>query len=363
MIRSLQTQLRDRLDELLARLHFDGPMRRRTWRKLAAQLRYDVNLEYALTVMQERYAERKSGLAKVFERILFGLRRGYSLDMALAGLAPPEELMLIRGGYRSGRLAECLDLCSDLIEARQGIVGAVIGAVSYPFLLLAMLAVVLVVLATHVVPTLTLIVDPATFTGAAAALHRVSLVVASPLGAGLAALVLILLIVVLSTLSVWKGRLRLHVEELPPWSIYRLVTGTLWLFAVATLLRADIPLVQILDDMLAGNISPWLRERVEAIRAQYAQGKNLGRVLVDTGLRFPDGEMVDDLLIYSTLPDFHSLLHRLAREWLDSGTRRVKEQAGVLNTVLLVGILGLMCCVAVAVVSVQQQLSTNMGGL
>lgn len=345
------------------RMHFDGPVRRRTWRKLAAQLRYDVSLEYSLQIMRDRYTVRKSALAGVFDRILTGLRQGYSLDVALAELVPPDELMLIRGGYLSGSLAECLDLCADLIEARKGLVGAVIGAVSYPFLLLAMLVVVLVVLATHVVPTLTLIVDPASFTGAAAVLHNISLVVASPVGAGLLVLLLALVLMILGTLSLWTGKTRLLVEEMPPWSIYRLVAGTLWLFTVSTLLRADIPLAQILDDMLSGKLTPWLRERVQAIRTQHSHGKNLGQVLVDTGLRFPDNEMVDDLIIYAALPDFHSLLHKLAREWLDSGTRRVKEQATILNTVLLVGILGLMCCVAVAVVSIQQQLSTNMGGL
>lgn len=356
-------EIKVRFAETLARMHFDAPVRRRTWRKLAAQLRHDVGLEYGLSVMQGRYAIKKSVLAGVFERILTGLRSGYSPDVALVGLVPPEELMLIRGGYKSGRLSECFDLCADLIEARQGIVGAVVGAISYPFLLLSMLVVVLVVLATHVVPTLTLIVDPSSFTGAAAVLHNISLVVASPVGAGLGVLAFSLLFAVLCTLSTWTGKTRLYVEELPPWSIYRLVVGTLWLFSVATLLRADIPLAQILDDMLAGNLSPWLRERVEAIRRQYTQGKNLGKVLVDSGLRFPDGEMVDDLLIYATLPSFHSMLHSLAREWLESGTRRVKEQATVLNIVLLIGILGLMCCVAVAVVSIQQQLSTNIGGM
>lgn len=347
----------------IARLHFDAPVRKRTWRKLAAQLRYDVSLEYSLVVMRDRYVVRKSALVGVFDGILNGLRQGYSLDVALTEFVPSEEIMLIRGGYLSGRLSESLDLCAELIEARQGITGALVGAVTYPLMLLAMLIVVLVVLALHVMPTFALIADPASFTGAAAVLQSISSMVASPIGAVLLALVIGLTLLVLATLSSWTGKTRLWVEELPPWSIYRMVVGTMWLFSVATLLRADIPLVQILDDMLTRNIRPWLRERVEAIREQYTQGKTLGRVLVDTGLRFPDGEMVDDLFIYSELPNFHSQLHKLAGEWLTNGTQRVKEQSGVLNTVFMVGILGLMCCVALAVVSMQQQLGTNMGGL
>lgn len=346
-----------------ARQHFDGPVRKRTWRKLAAQLSYDVSLEYSLLIIRDRYAARKKkSLVAVFDRILDGLRQGYSLDVALSDLAPPEELMLIRGGYLSGRLGEALELCAELIEARQGIVGGLIGAVCYPLVLFSMLIIVLVVLSVHVMPSFALIVDPASFTDAAAVLYRISDLVASPFGVGLLTAFIVLLLLMLGTLSSWTGKRRLLVEELPPWSIYRLVVGTMWLFSVATLLKADIPLVQILDDMLAGNIRPWLRERVEAIRTQYTQGKSLGRVLVDTGLRFPDSDMVDDLLIYSELPDFHNKLHLLARDWLSQGTRRVTEQTGTLNIVLLLAILGLMCGLALAVGSLQQQLS-SMGGL
>lgn len=347
----------------MARLHFDGPVRLRTWRKLAAQQRYDINLLDSLCLMRNRYAERgRTGLTAVFDRILTGLHRGLSLDKALAELVPAEELMLIRGGHKSARLAECLELCADLIEARKSIIGAVIGAVSYPLMLFAMLIVTMIVVAVYVMPTLALIADPETFTGAAAILREISQAVASPFGAVLLILALIAVIVVLCTLSSWTGKTRLWVEELPPWSMYRLVTGTLWLFTVSTLQQADIPLVQILDDMLAGNLRPWMRERVAAIRSQYAQGKKLGRVLADTGLRFPDSEMVDDLMLYSTLPDFDVYLHKLAREWLDSGKKRITEQATILNAALLTMILGVMCCLNIAVMSIQQQLSSTMGG-
>lgn len=359
----MNTCWKERLALLLARMYFDGPARRRTWRKLAAQLRYDVNLTYALSIMRDRcVARKKRGMAAVFTRILDGLNLGHSLDVAVADIVPAEERMLIRGGHKSGRLGESLELCADIIEARQGIAGAVVGAMAYPLVLFSMLVVILVVLSVEVVPALALVADPAGFTGAAALLFRIADVVASPLGVVLFLLIILGCILMLTTLPVWTGKTRLKVEDVPPWSIYRLMVGTMWLFSVATLLRADISLMQVLDDMLSGNLRPWLRERVEAIRREYVMGKNLGRVLADTGLHFPDGEMVDDLIIYAMLPDFHNQLHRLAREWLTDGTRRIKEQSTALNTVFLLGIIGLMCCLALATMSMQQQLGTTMGG-
>lgn len=179
----MSAQWKGRAALLLARMHFDGPARRRTWRKLAAQLRHNVNLMHALTVMRDRcIVRKKNGMAAVFTRILGKLNRGHSLDVAVADMVPPEERMLIRGGYKSGRLDEGLDLCADMIEARQGIAGAVIGAVAYPLVLFAMLVAILIVLSIQVVPALALVADPAGFTGAAAVLFRIAKVVTSPLG-------------------------------------------------------------------------------------------------------------------------------------------------------------------------------------
>ncbi len=348
----------------LQRISFDDNVRQRTWRKLAAQLQHDVGLEYALSVMRDRFEERKSNiLASVFEDILQGLRNGESLDVALRDYVPSEELMLIRGGYLSAKLEGSLCLCAKLIDARKAILGAVVSAVAYPLLLIAMLVIVLVVIALHVMPTLTMLVDPSTFRGAAAILHAVSLFVASPYGLAFLFVLIAIISIIFMSLSRWTGKTRLLVEGLPPWSIYRLIVGTMWLFTVSTSLQADIPLVQILDDILKNNISPWLRERIEAIRLQYTQGKNFGRVLVDTGLHFPDPIMVDDILVYSTLPTFETILYSLADEWLENGIAHVKRQSTIINTTLLVCILGVMCFVGMAVVSIQQQMSSNLGAM
>lgn len=344
------------------KLHFDIPVRKRTWRKLSAQLKHDVSLEFALNSMQARYAAKKSTLAKVFQFVLTRIYQGFSLDTALQDLIPVEEQMLIRGGYLSGKLPESLQLCVEIIEARQSIVGALIAAIAYPLVLLTVFIVTLVIMSIHVMPALSTISNPDSWVGAGAILYQISSTIASPWGVICLALLIILLLVILASLSLWTGKTRLWVENIPPWSIYRLVIGTLWLFSVATLLKADIKLSFILDDMLATKLSPWLRERVEAIRRQYSMGKNLGQVLADTGLQFPDAEMVDDLVIYANLPDFHKHLHTMAGEWLRMGTERIQAQAKILNGVLLIAIFGMMACIALAVVSIQQQLTVNLGG-
>lgn len=353
---------REDWERVFGGLFFDAPVRRRTWRKLSAQLRHGVGLEVSLLQMRNRYKVKKSPLEAVLSQILDRLHKGQAFDVAVYGFAPSEELMLLRGGVRSGRLSEALELCSDLIKARQGIIGVVAGAVAYPLVLLSVFTGMLLLLSLEVIPQLALLSNPEAWDGAAAALYHISNGIASPGGAAALALSILAFAGSLVSLPFWTGRLRLYVENVPPWSMYRLVTGTIWLFTVATLLRSGVQLNFILDDMLSNqNLRPWLKERVLAIRAEYALGKKLGQVLADTKMHFPDDEMIDDLLVYAELQEFHTQLHLLAGEWLQDGIARIDLQAKFINSICIGSIFVLLTGVAVATGSMQQQLGSTMG--
>lgn len=344
----------------LAQLFFTGTVRRKTWRKLAAQIQYDVSISRSITLMHERYVQKHSPLAAVFAEVLRSLENGNHLDVALAPFIPLEETMLIRGGLESGKLPEAFILCGAIIEARQNIIASVVEAVSYPALLLAIFGFLLVTLSLYVVPELSALSNPETWQGGARVLYKVASAVASPWGASLLCLVAGGLVASIVSLSVWTGKARLWVEELAPWSFYRLVMGSIWLFTVATLMRAGIQLNQILTDMLDGDrLNAWMRERVLALQFEYSKGVNLGKALHNTGMNFPDRELVDDLEVYASLPNFDSRLHELAQEWLREGTLKIAGQAKVLNTIAICGMLGLLAGLALAVSSLQKQLTAG----
>lgn len=245
---------------LLAKLFFDGTVRRKTWRKLAAQIQYDVSITRSISLMHERYVQNNSPMAAVFAEILRSLNNGNQLDVALAPFVPMEESMLIRGGLESGKLPEAFTLCSTIIEARQKIIASVVEAVSYPLLLLSLFVLLLVTLSLYVVPEISTFSDPATWQGGARLLYLVASVVASPVGICVIAMLMGGLVLSIVSLRIWTGKLRLWVENVAPWSFYRLVMGSIWLFTVATLMRAGIQLNHILADMLDGNnLNAWMQ--------------------------------------------------------------------------------------------------------
>ena len=150
-------------------------------------------------------------------------------------------------------------------------------------------------------------------------------------------------------------------DRIPPWSFYRLIIGTLWLFTLSTLLQAGVQLTHAVDDMLdRAEADRWLRERLLAMRSQLNIGNDLGGALENIGFDFPDRELVDDIRVYATLPDFDRQLQSIASEWLEESMQRISAQAKVINIACISGIITLLIGLAMAVSSLQQQLGHNM---
>jgi len=350
------------LTGLLCRLSFNSAVRMRTWKKLAAQTRHGLNLDQSLRQMQHRAMLKRSLTATVYSHVLQYLGLGHNLGASLTGFASPEEVMLISSGQRSGNLPEGLELAASLLAARRSILRAVTSALAYPAFLLAVCVVVLLIVSIMVMPKFAMLSDPTAWHGAAALLYGATSFVTSPLGVATLLLLLGSLAAALFTLPLWTGRLRLSVEKLPPWSIYRLTVGCVWLFTVATLMRSGMQLTHILENMLnADHVTAYLRERIMAIAMETGTGKNFGEALHDCGMEFPDSEMVDDLRVYASLPGFHKKMHELAAEWMEDGVELVKQQARVLNVLAIVVLTGLVSLIAAAIGSLQSQLLPSGG--
>lgn len=348
------------MNSWLIKACFDAPMRKRTWKKFSVQLQYGIDLKQAIT-MQRNRCRQGSPYWHAFEIMLQGLHKGQRLDIALRDYVSVEEAMLLRGGHEGGRLHEAFALCAKLLEGREGIINAVVGAVTYPFILFLLLIVLMLTVSFYVIPQLTLISDPDTWTGAASILVRVSSFTTSSIGIATVVLLLLLCVGSILSLPLWTGRGRLMVEMFPPWSIYRLIAGTSWLYALSMMIHAGLQLNVILEDMLQNTLTPWLKERVQRILEEYQMGKGLGQALSDTKMNFPDKEIVDDLVIYASLPDFSLRLHELAEQWLKDGITQVEKQAKVLNGICLIAISMVLCGIVIGIGSIQQQLTSGMG--
>lgn len=348
---------------LLSRLAFDGATRGRTWKKLAAQAGHGMALYDSVRTLGDQAAERRSPLVAVFGDVLTRLGGGHNLGTALTGYASPEEILLISSGQKAGRLGDGLLLAAELLENRRKIVGAVIGALAYPLFLFLLSLVMLAIVSLYVMPQLVELADPQRWTGFAALLYAASSFAGSWAGAVAAVVFAGGCVVMIVTLPLWTGRLRRTADRFPPWSMYRLTVGGVWLFTLATLMRSGMQQTQILHMMIESDTTtPYLRQRVRAISDQSAGGKNLGEAMYDCGMGFPDPALIDDFRVYAKLPGFHDRLYDIARDWMQEGIESIRRNARLLNVLFLLAIIGQMGLLALSVMDLQSQLTTQTTG-
>ncbi len=145
-------------------------------------------------------------------------------------------------------------------------------------------------MAKQLVPKLSKVTDPQSWDGAAKLLYRIAQFIT---GYGAFALILILLLAlfVFTTLPYLRGRVRVLLDQSPPWSIYRTLHGSTFLLNVAVMLQSGVRLEEALL-LLAANAKPWLKERIDAALYGIRIGGNLGVALHRAGYGFPDKKAV-----------------------------------------------------------------------
>lgn len=317
-----------------AKLTFNTRTRSRLYRKIAAQLDNGVKLR---VIIHDLYGQaEKRGATETMTIILADIRlsldRGEGLSQALKPWAEPLECMVIAAGEKSGKLGFALRQAADSLKGVKKMRQAVQSAVRYPAFLMASTIGVTYYIGTEFLPEMTSIASPDQFTGVAASLYVFTRFVQT----------IWFWITLLGMFGVigafiWSlprafgdDRFRVKLDSLPPWSIYRLVVGSGFLVSLSSLLRAGIKL----EDAISQTIQyadPYLAIRLKAILTESQKGRSFGDALDATQFNFPDREIIDDLITYSSLPNFDQILYSYGQEWMKDGIETVEEQAVILE--------------------------------
>lgn len=156
---------------------------------------------------------------------------------------------------------------------------------------------------------------------------------------------LIILLVGFSIVIYWAlpnfvATARKHLENIPPFNMYRLMVGCGFLFALNSLSRAGYIQIDALEQMLPLS-KPYLRHRIEILMDLMADGHDLGEALIQSKLEFPDKQMVRELAIqvkYSETDSLEILSNTLAEDGLEA----IKAQATILNTMVTMFVFGVI---------------------
>lgn len=315
-----------------------GPKQRlRFYRKLSGLLKNGVALQQALDVLWNRASDngrrRKDPMAVAIDQWRKVVRNGRRFGEALDGWAPDAECLIIDAGELAGRLDGALLDAITLNKGTTRMKGAILGGVSYPIVITAVIIGVLYLFATQIIPAFDEVASKDRWTGMARGLAIMSDLARDYT---IPAIVVLVILVVLCIVSLprWTGRARSMMDRYPPYSLYRTLVGTSFMLSLGGLLKAGVQIPNALKKLNRSS-SPWLKERIDGGLRGVLGGLNLGEALQRSGHEFPDRELVDDMRVYAELANFDDFMDSVGRDWLEEAILNIENQAKVMYNVLL----------------------------
>lgn len=355
--------------ETLYAKQFGKKERFQFYESLMGVLEDGIPIEVALETVEKAFSNNGKELHPVSiicGEIAMTVRGGKSLAHSCRAHVPYDEASLIETGEETGNLVQAFRDCVRIIEIRQRISRLVRSVVALPSLTWSLMWALLYVIALWMVPSMTRRSDPETWTGIPALLYHLSNLV-TQYGLVLLISLLAVIVIAVATLPVFCGLkikpdsptwqvqvsrtlqvARLRVESFPPWSLYKVLHGSIFLLNMSVMLRTGINQLDSLA-ILNRSAPPWLRERLDAIHYGVSSGKNFGEALKLAGHQFPDAMAIHYLEVLATRKGFAESMERFANRWLEQTLLRVDATStfliamssvcmGVLMILVVVGI-------------------------
>jgi type II secretory pathway component PulF len=297
--------------------------------------------------------------AIVLQKWGFGLSNGQRFYEVIQGWTSPSEIPIIRAGEEAGKLQAALRNSVLLNESVSKIKGAIIGGLIYPALLMLVVILYLVLFSMRLVPALSTVLPQDRWQGAAHYMASLAYFVTNDAIYVLIAFIMYIVFVIWS-LPRMTGKVRVKLDRIPPWSLYRTLTGAGFMLSVSALYASGAKEPDIMRTLLA-DARPYYAERLDGALVYMLGGADLGTALWKAGHGFPETETIRDLRAYARLADFQTVLDRIARQWIDESIVRVKAQANVLTVTALILMAGIIGFIITSVFTLQEQISSSAG--
>lgn len=338
---------------------FSNDKRIAIWRKLVSLLKNDFTLVNALNRLQ---MIESHGGAKPNEPFAICLReweknleRGMSFSEATRGWVPAEETLLLTSGNMSS-LIVALENVGRIIVANKRIGGAVFSAIAYPTLLLVLVFAIIIMVGLYLVPPLSAVAgENMVWSGGASSLIWLSNLAGNYWKPFMVALV-VFGVFVWWSLPRLSGRVRAVFDKLPPWNIYKIRMSVGWMMSLSAMVASGVAIPDAMR-MLADNSNRYLRRILEETLHYIANGDNLGDALQNTGMDFPNQELIGDLTIYADMNDFDTNLGQISNDYLENSVKKIEALAETLNTVGILLISAVIAWIVLGTFQMQDQIT------
>lgn len=320
------------VQDWLHRLSFGRKKRADAWETLANLIQQKTELGHALAVMSTIYTQRRDkSVAHIMLRLRESLSTGRFAETA-AYWSPGAETILF-SSYGEADTRRIFWGAAKISMSEQKISAAVREALLTPSLIAIALLGLLYYLGVGLFPTFETLSDRSTwplysrvFTSIAYVVRDYWFLIAPGIIGMVAALRWLM--------PNWTGRGRVFADKLPPFSFYKLRTGTAFLLAIVEQGKMGTAINTGLLQKIAAHESPYVQSRIMKIHP-LLKSTNLGNAALNAGQGFPNDELSAVIAAYSRGDDWISAFADFLERYLVAVEKQVARSSQILNLAMM----------------------------
>jgi type II secretory pathway component PulF len=270
--------------------------------------------------MVGRYKHRRrlKWKVKILRSAITSMRAGHPLAEGLAPFLPPEEVAMLRTGEQTGNLEQAAKQLEWATRMRREAMGMLKKSLVPAAALFAIMLGVMLFMA-HTIVTQAgsmippevmnkMVLAPYYFTMGRFVLDYVLFIIPTMIA---------LMVLLALSLPRWRptNRVRAFLDRhMIPWTFYARLQTSFAMMTLAAMMQSGVPFKRALEDLLK-TAPPWLRTHLARALDRLGRGQTQIESLMD---RFLPEDIEDRLTIYARLPEFDSVMDRVARDSLDT---------------------------------------------
>lgn len=329
---------RQALQRLLDRMAFNWPVRAALYRHMTVQIENNINQIIALENFKRRMIrEKRKPCVLMINDIIRRMKNGAQLSEALRFWVPADEALTMSGAEMAGNISGAFEIILRSKARTTNIKRTMMSAFTTPLVYLCAIFGMLWAIGMYFLPSIQRAMPIHNVTGLGYVLYTVGGLATSWWVLSFLVFILVFMGLVGWALPNWTSPYRLVAERFFPFNFYRDIQGYVWLLTFASMLQAGMSDTKILLDQ-SRMASPWLSQRLLAVRRQMVNGEGLAKALESTRYNFPNPEIIDDISSMADFDDFPARIMKRTIQWADdlelSVAARVRAMGFAFNMVM-----------------------------
>lgn len=267
------------------------------------------------------------GFVKKLDELVIRMAKTTSIAQVFEGAVPDTELSTINAAERSGSLDDGFKSLVSVINYNSELQKKLIGAVTFPLIMLALSLVVIAGYSYKVFPAFASVLPVEKWPKVTSVLYTFGIALCEGLWVYILVAAVMIVFFIRFIMTQFSGNIRNKVlDRIMPFSTYKQLSASVFLNILALQLRNGIPIHDALT-IISTNSTRWLRWHISYMQKKMTTGATYGEAL-NSGLLGADALL--NISLYSSLPSFNEVLAAVS----EKSREQIKEYMNKISSLL-----------------------------